>query len=174
MKKLFLFAVAGMFVFNEQAQAAPYFRLIDPAHPAISAGVYADPTGKDLPSYGSSVALITHSTKDGSLLEAIQTDWSPLTIGGGYGGGQAFMAIGPSANLAPAVKSLAVKALDIVAAGKYENLRQLLSPVPGGGPDINIAFGPALLLRPVEDGHMLAPGLWKGRLRIFAGAAWRF
>jgi len=156
------------------AGAGPYFKLLDVAHPQINAGVWVDPTGGK-PAFGSAVALVTHSIRDGSLLEMFQADWSPLTIGGGYGDGEGFLALGPSANLSPAVKKLALQALDFVAAGKYPNLRELLAPKPDGtGADINIAFGPAFLWRPVENGTCLSLDRWQGHITIFAGAAWHF
>ena len=154
--------------------AGPYFRLLNPSHPQISAGVWADPTGKATPDVGSSVCTISHSTGDGALIQSLQADWCLLAVGGGYGNGQAFMALGPSANLAPVVKTLGVKFLDLVAPSKYENLRELLSPVPGGGPDLNVAFGPQLTVKPVQNGSIVLPGSWQGLFRIFAGAAWKF
>jgi hypothetical protein len=166
---------AGLLLVAVPASSAPYFRLIDPKHPQIIAGVWTDPTGKDRPYYGSSIALITHSTKDGSLFESVQSDWALLTVGGGYGNGEAFAAIGPSANLAPAVKSFGLTLLDLVdKSGKYPNLRSLLAPPPGGSPDINVAFGPQFMTRPIEGGVVLPLSKWRGRLCFFAGAAWRF
>lgn len=156
------------------AQAAPYFRILDISHPQIIAGVWADPTGREAPSYGSAVALITHKAGEGgALIESIQADWSPLAVGGGYGNGEAFAAVGPSANILPVAKALAVRGLDLLGKD-YENLRQLLSPVPGAGPDISVALGPQFLIRPIEGGQLLAPEKYRGRFSLFAGAAWKF
>jgi len=164
---LFLLALA------EPLKASPYFRLINPAHPQVNAGVWADIMGGK-PDFGSSVAIITHSTKDGSLFETLQADWALLTLGGGYGDGQAFMAAGPSANLAPAVKQFILKGLDIVAPDRFHNVRSLLAPPPGSTPDITVSFGPQILFRPVENGVLLGPDKYRGRFRFFLGSAWKF
>lgn len=158
-----------------QAKATPYFRLLDPAHPQVSAGVWSDPVHASPPVFGSAVAIITHKAGEGgAVIQSIQSDWSPLSIGGGYGGGEAFIAMGASANLSPVVKAFMLRGLDLVAAGKYANVRQLLAPKPGDGPDINIAFGPQFLFMPIEAGNAVPVNRWRGRFVLFAGAAWEF
>ena len=156
-----------------QAFASPYFRLFDYRSPKISAGLWTEPSGGPS-SYGSAVALITHSAKDGSFF-GLHSDWSPLAIGGGYSNGTGFMAMGPSANLAPATKTLIVKGLDLLGGERFSNLRQLLAPVPDGkGPDISVAFGPQMLWRPIENGTCLSVDRWRGHFTFFSGAAWSF
>ena len=158
-----------------QTQASPYFRLTDPRAPQVIAGVYSDPAGSRGPDSGAAIPIFTHSTRDGSIFKAIQADWSPLTVGAGRSaGGAAFIAVGPVANLATVVKSGLVSALDWAAPGQFANLRQLLSPVPGGGRDVAISFGPAWQLKMVDGGQWRDPGAWSGQFKLFAGAALQF
>jgi hypothetical protein len=162
-------------LFAQLASASPYFRPIDIHHPSISAGVYSDPTGAMSPDSGAAVPLITHSTKDGSIFKSLQADWSPLAVGAGRSSSGAFMAVGPVANLAPAVKGSMLATLDLVAPGRFANIRQLLAPVPDStGVDASVAFGPAWLIKPVSDGAWVDPKSWKGYFRLFFGGSLKF
>jgi hypothetical protein len=155
------------------AWAGPYFRLIDPLHPKTTLGGFYDPTGKEGPAYGTTVAIVTHSTQDGSLLKIIQEDWVPLGVGGGYSAGAAFMALGPSANLAPVAKGALLALVEkVTAEGSYQNVKDYLSPPKDSKPDISMAMGPAFSFKPVEGGDFLPVGRWRGAIRLFAGAAW--
>ena len=153
------------------AGASPYFRLLDPAHPRISAGAFLDPTS-GVTDYGSMVALVTHHPRDGSVTGA-NAIWTPLAVGGGYGHGQGFMALGPSCNIAPVVKAFLLKGLDLVTnAERYPSLKELLAPKKDGEPDITLALGPSFMFNVVEGGAFVAPDRWRLQTRIFAGAAW--
>ena len=165
--------VAGV----QPVEAAPYFRLVDPAHPRPLAGVYADPFGSEAPDAGVALPLVLHRAGEGgAIIRSIQVDWSPLALGAGRSaGGSAFLALGPIANLAPAVKGLALAGLDALAPGGLPNLRHFLAPVPGSsGIDAAVSFGPAWQFKLVESGRWRDPDAWRGRLSVFFGAAIQF
>lgn len=150
------------------ANAQPYFRPIDLAHPRISAGAYVDPITPGQSAVGSALALVTHSTKDGCLLPTIVCeDWTPMAVGFSVNGGHALFGIGPSFNLAPLVKSALLSAVNAVTAeDTYKGLKSSLGSEPITGPDVTMSFGPAWVISPTEN--------YKGYFRIFAGGAWRF
>lgn len=150
------------------AYAAPYLRLIDPSHPVVISGAFVDPVNPGESAAGSSLALVTHSTRDGCLFPTITCeDWVPLAAGFSMNGGKAWLSIGPSFNLAPMVKALSLRGLNAITKDdSYMGLKSSLGSVPITGPDVTVSFGPALVISPSES--------WKGRFRIFAGAGWRF
>jgi hypothetical protein len=158
------------------AEASPYFRPIGPGNAQLISGSWVDPAGEDAPDLGGLVPLITHSTRDGALIRAIQADWSPLALGAGRSASAgAFVAVGPVANMAPAVKSALLAGLDLVGPDRFTNLRQLLAPVPdSSGLDVSVSFGPAWLIKPVDGGEFKDPKSWRGHFRLFFGAGLRF
>jgi len=154
-------------------RATPYFRFIDPAHPAISAGGFMDMDGRS--DYGSMLALITHHPRDGMLVKSAPCEWTLLAIGGGYGHGTGFASIGPSANFLPPVKALALKGLSLLTDdSRYLSLKSLLAPRDGEGPDITMALGPSLYWNVIEGGNLVGPDKWRGQFRWFYGASWKF
>lgn len=150
------------------ASAGPYLRLIDISKPHIVAGAYIDPKDVGQSAAGTAVALVTHSTTDGCMFPSIVCeDWTPLVAGFSVNGGRVLLGVGPSWNLAPIVKAVALKGLNAITnEGSYGNLKSTLGSVPITGPDITTSFGPAWVVSPSER--------WKGYLRVFAGAQWRF
>jgi hypothetical protein len=156
-----------MFVASS-VQATPYLRLIDPTHPIVISGAFIDPINPGQTSAGSALALVTHSTRDGCMLPTIVCeDWVPLSAGFSANGGNAWLSLGPSMNLAPLMKAMALRGVNVLTKdGDYQGLKSSLGSVPIGGPDVTISFGPAWVVSPKEN--------WKGRFRIFAGAGWRF
>ena len=149
------------------AQAA-YFRPIDPAHPQLNAGAYVDVEAPGNTSFGTVVALVTHSTRDGCALPTIICeDWTPLAAGFAVNGGKFLFGIGPSVHLAPIIKAGLFKALVASTADEsYSGLKNSLSSVSMKGPDLTMSMGPAYVLSPTEN--------WKGYFRVFAGGMWKF
>jgi hypothetical protein len=149
------------------ARATPYFRPLDLASPHIVAGAFIDPKDPGNSAAGSALALVTHSTTDGCLLPSIVCeDWTPLAVGFSVNGGRVLIGAGPSVNLAPVFKSLALRGLNAVTGEEnYLGLKSSLGSVPITGPDVTMSFGPAWVVSPSEN--------WKGYFRVFAGAAWR-
>lgn len=150
------------------AKATPYFRIMDPAHPHLSAGAFVDPIEPGNTSAGTSLALVTHSPADGCLLPTfVCENWSPLTVGFSANAGRALLGVGPSFNVAPVLKAGLLKVVDtITAEDKYLGLKSSLSSEPLSKSDLSTAIGPNLVFSPSER--------WKGRLSLFCGAAWRF
>lgn len=146
-------------------QAAPYFRLLDLSKPQVSAGAFVDPSDPADTLAGTTLAVVTHSPKDGCLLPRLAcVDWTPLGIGYAAGGGHHRLAMGPSANLAPMVKGALYNALlRFSADDRYLGLKSTLSP-SRSPKDLSAAFGPSWVVSPTA----------KPSLRIFAGAAWYF
>lgn len=96
--------------------ASPYFRRISADNIQQSAGFLYDPRGIESTVGVSEVALITHSTRDGSLIPREwwswipPEDWSPLAIGGGGSlEGNAVIDASASVNLAPQIGALLLK-----------------------------------------------------------------
>ena len=173
MKKMILSSI--LMLMPVTCFSGPYFRLIDPLHPSTSLGAFFDPTGKQTTSYGTSIALITHSTRDGAIFQSFQSDWTPLALGGGYANDTGFIAAGPSANFTPALKAVALSALNLVTKeNTYLNLKSLLAPVSTSTPDISMSLGVTWFAIPIEN-HVFKPiNKWKGEFRLFAGPAWKF
>lgn len=160
--------IAALLLMPCLAHAAPYFRLLDLAKPQISAGAFIDPTDPGNSSVGSMLTIVSHSTRDGCLLPSITCeDWVPLSVGFAEKNGKAIFAIGPSINLAPLAKSLLLRGFNAVTeSGSYPGVKASLWSESLDRQDISVSFGPALAVAPLES--------WKGYLRMFVGAAWRF
>lgn len=172
MKRLLL-GVWCWWLLTGSSWASPYFRLIDPAHPRISAGGFMDMAGRS--DYGSMLALVTHHPRDGMLIKSAPCEWTPLAIGGGYGHDTGFAALGPSANFLPPVKAVVLKGLNLITDDdRYLSLKSLLMPRPSDGPDITMSLGPSLYWNVIEGGQFVNPGKWRGQFRWFYGAAWQF
>lgn len=167
---LLVAAVAGFCA--SSAVASPYFRVLDPTHPRLSLGSFFDIAGDQKTDHGTVLALVTHSTRDGSIFKSVQADWTLLGVGGGYGAGNGFIAAGPSANLSPVVKSLALGLVNkLTESGQYVSLKEALSPARADQ-DMTVAFGPALMVPVLRDGAWVPAGKWQPRVRVFVGAAW--
>ncbi len=151
--------------------AAPvrrYFRPLDLAHPRFIAGGYLDPETVESSEGGTAVALFTHATEDGCRLPSfVCMDWTPIAAGVVTNGGKFKFAFGPIINLAPLLKSLALKGLNATTKDEsFGNLKSTLGSVPIHGPDVTVSIGPAWVLAPLEN--------WKGYFRIFMGGELRF
>ena len=163
--KLLLLAAVAVSLSLTDAQAAPYFRLLDLRKPQVSAGAFLDPQDVSQTSVGSVLAVITHSPKDGCFLPRIAcVDWTPLGLGYSAGGGHHRLTLGPSANLAPIVKAALYRALlNLSQSDRYAGLKSTLSP-SRSETDLTVAFGPSWVVSPTAP-----PGL-----RVFAGGSWSF
>jgi hypothetical protein len=158
--------------------ASPYFRLIDPAHPQVAAGALFDPAGLNKTYAVTSLALITHSTKDGSIVpEKWQTylppeAWTPLQVGGGGTGGEYVASVGASANFLPITQTWALKGINAISKpDALTGLKDALTPSSGS---FSLAAGPAFAFIPIVGGMMLPVSEWKGLFRWYGGAAWKF
>jgi len=160
------------------AQASPYFRPLDISHPQVSAGAIFSAQGIQQSVGVTDLALITHSTADGSIIPAslqkwiAPEDWVPLQIGaGGSFSGSAIINVGASVNVAPQIASLAIEGLGKSSSATAKALEAALSSPQSG---FSFAFGPSWYLYPVENGTALAPSKMQGKFGLFVGAAWKF
>lgn len=161
--------VALLLVCAGAAQAA-YFRLaIRPADKGYlyeSFGAFVDPVEPGQSSVAKQVALVSHSPKDGCMFPTIVCeDWSPLALGFGVNSGRFLFGLGPSINMAPVMRGVALALLrSSTAEDTLPGLKATLQPVPDS--KLTLAISPSLVLSPTEA--------WKGRFKIFVGPAWRF
>ena len=156
-----------------------YFKLIDLAHPQLSAGALIDPGDLKETLAVTDVAIVTHSNKDGSLIpQSWQSllppeSWVPLQVGGGGNAGSYIMNIGSSYNFIPVVKNLALKLIDKAAKPEsFAGLRRALAP--STNQEFALAAGPSIHWDLMEHGEPLSPVRWRGEFRWFTGAAWKF
>lgn len=168
--------VAALLALPLSAQAGPYFRLLDPARPHKVVGAFVDPTNLGATSAGTAVALITHSKNDGCFMPSVVCeDWSPLMSGLSYNAGRFQFNVGPAMNLTPLAKRGILGVLELLTADEtITGVKSLLSSQPITGPDVSLSFGPALAVAPIERGIILPLNQWRGKFRIFAGAALNF
>lgn len=150
---------------------AQYFRPIDIRHPQVSLGQFGNLSNGKIAS-GGMLALVTHSPADGCLIPKMCIDWTPLAIGGAYNSHEfngSYLAIGPSANIVPAVKSLVLVLVNAVTKdGQLDNIKDLLAPPKMGTPDLTFAAG-------VNYGPVFAAGSApRWMLTKFIGGEWRF
>ncbi len=149
------------------ANATPYFRLLDLNSPQTSMGAYIDPANPGNTAFGTSLAIVTHSPKDGCLLPGISCeDWSPLALDYSANGGQILFGLGPSANLAPMIRQAAASGIMAVWGDKYVTANNIASALQPSQRDLDIAFGPKWMVVPSQN--------WKGYFRIAAGVAWKW
>lgn len=162
------YAIAILLLVAADASATPYLRLLDLSKPQVSAGAFVDPSDPGNSSAGSMLALVTHSNRDGCLIPSITCeDWTPLAVGFATRSGKTVFALGPSVNLAPIVKASLLWVFNSTTdSGSYSGVKSALGSERLDRKDISVAFGPNLVLSPSEN--------WKGYLRIFTGAAWKF
>lgn len=174
--KTTLIAVVSALLLAAIPADAGYFRLIDPARPHKVVGAFIDPTDLDATSAGTAVALVTHSTSDGCFMPSvICEDWSPLMAGLSYNAGRFQFNAGPALNLTPLAKRGILGMLNLLTADEtISGVKSLLGSEPVNGPDVSVSFGPALAVTPIERGIILPLNQWRGKFRVFAGAALKF
>lgn len=156
--------------------AGAYFRLIDLTHIHEVAGALIDPITLGNTSGVTAVALVTHSVRDGCILPSVVCeDWSPLMAGLSIRAGQVQLSVGPAVNLTPLAKlGLLSLVNQITKEDSLLGLKSVLGSQPISGPDLSISFGPALAVSPVDHGVIIPVNQWKGKPRLFAGAALSF
>lgn len=156
-----------------------YFRFMngDPAHPQMSAGIQFSLNGLSQTAGITDVAIITHSTADGSILsDEMQKRIAPedlvaLQIGGGVTVNKTvIMNVGSSINLAPQVSALLLKGVDAANSPVLNGVKTALQ----AGGKASFAFGPSFAETIVRDGTMLPISRWVGAVGIFVGAAWHY
>ena len=119
------------------ASATPYFRLIDPSHPAPVLGALVDPVHLGNTSAASLLPIFTHSPKDGCLLPSIVCeDWTPLAIGASMNGGKVTFDVAPLANVVPWVQNAALA----LTPAKWQGLVKVLTP--SGPQAVTFSCGP--------------------------------
>lgn len=168
--------VALMIILAVQASAAPYFRVLDPNRTYKVTGAYIDPADAKQTEAGYATALVTHSTRDGCIFPSVVCeDWSPLMIGFSAKAGRFSLNAGPGWNLAPIFKAGLLYALNNLSReDQYAGAKSALGSEPISGPSASLAFGPALNVEPVQHGVIIPLSQWRGKPRIFAGAAFQF
>lgn len=185
MNKIAIAALACLL--SQAVQAAPYFRLIDPSHPIIGAGLLIAPKDPLNTVAITDLALITHSTADGTIIPKSwqqilpPESWVPLQIGfGGSLRGDAVIAPGTSANIAPVLAAALLHGVDSNSAGWA---RAFKSALTGQGPG-QLRLGGAMQGSLVKGGVFqsakeMFPGRGIGEIlgnaaRIDVGYAWSF
>ena len=183
MKKLILSLLLSV---PSAAQARPYFRILDLSHPQIGAGLLIDPRAPERTLAVTDLAIITHSVEDGSM---IPESWRPVVppiawafqIGaGGSFQGEATIAPGVSANLAPSIAAVALRGVDSSSAGWARAIKSALTGQGQG----QLRIGGALAGVLVREGHFQSvaaafPGRGFAQIianaaRVNVGYAWRF
>lgn len=171
--KILLILILTVLGYIRISNAAPYFHVFDPAHIYKSVGAYIDPVDSGNTAFGTPIALITHSTRDGCLLPSIVCeDWSPLMAGFSVNAGRLSFNAGPAINLMPTARGGLLYIVNgLTADNQFGGLKSVLAPSDSG---VTISFGPALNVDPVQHGVFVPIRQWHGKFRIFAGAALKF
>jgi hypothetical protein len=169
------------------ASAAPYFRLLDPAHPQVGASFLISPKSPGATIGVTDVALVTHSPADGTVIPDAwrpyvpPVAWTPLQLGaGGSLRGDAIVAPGTSANLAPAVAALLLRGVGASSSGWAQALQAALTGTGPGQIRLGVAFaGLAVRNGTIQSAKEAFPGRGLGEIvgnsaRLDCGAAWRF
>lgn len=147
------------FVVPAHAMAAPYFRLIDLAHPQPVGGALLDPTSLGNSEAAALLPLVTHSPQDGCLTPSIVcADWSPLAVGASMNAGQVTLNVAPIANVLPWMQTLALKVIPESWAGTRAVFRK-------GDGGVTFSAGPVWQYRQSTN---------KGYFKVFTGLALHF
>lgn len=177
---------AALLLTTSCANAAwTYFRPIDPHHMIVGAGFLVAPHDPLNTTAVTDLALITHSTADGTIIpESWQSiippeSWVPLQVGfGGSFSGAATLSLGASANVAPVLAATLFRAVDKNSNGLAVATKTALAGSPQGG----IRLGLALAGQAANEGHFqslnaMFPGRGIGAIvgnayRVSFGYAW--
>lgn len=139
----------------------PYFRLIDPAHPAPVLGALVAPTDLGESEATSLLPLLTHSPKDGCLLpQIVCEDWTPAAVGASVNSGKITFAIAPLFNILPWMQS----AGQAVIPTGWTTARSVVE-YNSNGDLITFSAGPAWEYKQLTN---------KGYFRVFTGLALHF
>ena len=158
--------------------ASPYFRPVGSGNWNVGDGVSFSAKSLAQTQNVTMLALITHSTKDGSILPQSMVDagwadaWTPLSVGFAEGNGTTAARFGCSANLSPTATALIKKIIYQASpyyAGKYQ---ALITAMPE---NLTFAFGPGLGLDVIQGGHFAPINHWTNDpIRYDFLAAWKF
>lgn len=158
------------------ASTGHYFRWLDPHHLLVSAGTLYDLSGVEPVSYVTEVALVTHSTTDGSIIPpALQRagilaeDWTPVQVGfggsakvvGGRLTGNALTTFGTAGNVCPWVFGWAVSHID---ASSPPALQIVKAAVVGDG-----TSSPKLRLGYDLEAHAISGGTFQSAKEALPG-----
>jgi hypothetical protein len=176
--KHWMLAVA-LVCFCSTAKATPYLRLIGPDNYQVSQGALFSSKNINLTQESTVIGLVTHSTKDGSILPAwlqqyvAPEDWA-IGTAVNYGGGNGSAAIGMVINVSPQLQQWGVTALNYLAPNSMSNVKSFLQTA-FSQPDISVAIGPMLNLEAIQNGTVVPFNRWAlDPVRYFAGASWKF
>lgn len=171
-----------------KAESHPYFRLFDAAHLQKGAGFLISPKDPKATFGIVDVALVTHSTSDGTLCDrvnpsrswCIPESWVPLQLGlGGSFNGEATVAPGTSANLSPIIAATVLRGIDKNSSGWAQAVKAAFQAENGSG----LRLGGALAGVAVRQGHFQSakaafPGRGIGEIlgnaaRVDVGYSWK-
>jgi hypothetical protein len=174
MKKL----LAILMLAAAQAGATPYFRLIKPGNIQPSVGALYTVSDLKKTNTVTDIAIITHSTADGSLIPVAWQKWvapeawTPLQIGGGYGAGNAVLNFGCSTNVLPELSLLTVRLID--AIGSPVALAGLRDHLAGPAGHFAFSAGWTPFVDVLRDGQFIPFNQLRVTGRLYSGAAWKF
>jgi hypothetical protein len=178
MKKM-MFVLAFMFV-AANVKATPYLRLIGPDNYQVADGALFSSKGINQVQNAAVLGLITHSTKDGSLLPlwlqkyVAPEDWM-IGVSVNSGGGNTTADLGLIFNITPQLQGWGLSVLNYLAPNSLGNLKSFLQTAGTTYPDLNIAIGPMLNLAAIQNGTIEPFDKWAlDPLRFFAGGSLKF
>lgn len=179
MKKMLKLALLACLVLPASRAQAAYFRLIGPGNWGMYDGALFSTRGIEKTQNTTLVPIVTHSTKDGSILPQAWQDagyaeaWTPFALGGSEGGQNATLNFGPILNIGPVLQAFL---LNNVIPNSAVNLRSHLTPTPGSaGFDVTFAFGAMLNAAAVQHGVLLPINRWWDEpVKFYAGPKLRF
>ncbi len=160
--KMGTFVVCATFLcLGGLADASPYFRLLDPAHPKVVAGALLAPNDLKETSAAALVPLFTHSPADGCFLKSlgICEAWTPLAVGASMNEGKITFDAAPLANVLPWFQ----KAVAQLAPASWTAAHAIFDPGPNG--PTTFSAGPVWEYRQAEN---------KGYFRVYTGLALQF
>lgn len=160
------------------AKSHPYFRFLGKGNWNVGEGASFSAKGLAQTQNVTMLAIITHSTADGSILPQAWVDagwadaWTPLSVGFGFGGGSTDARLGCSANVSPTARNLAIKGLGFLHSPTAKGLKELFESMPD---NLTFAFGPGLGAQIIHNGVIQPLNKWWGDpVRYDFMAAWHF
>lgn len=172
-----LLVLAALCILAVKSMASPYFRFAGQGNWNLSEGVSFSHRDLAKTQNVTMLALITHSEADGSILPQAWVDagwanaWTPLSVG--FGCGQSTSGkLGSSANMSPAMRTLAIKVLEKMHKPTADGLAGLFKAMPE---NLTFAFGPELNAEVIQDGRFMPMNQWwNDPLRWDFLASWKF
>lgn len=160
MRNTLLLAALALAV--SSAHAAPYFRVINPAHPEPVVGALIDPAHIDESEATSLLPIFTHSPADGCLLPSIVCEeWTPLAVGASINSGKVTFDVAPLANVLPWMQN----GLAAVIPAGWAWAHKVLAAGGDNTDPITFSAGPVWEYSQLRN---------KGSFKIFTGLALHF